>query len=257
MLKGYKISLEPGVNWNLFLDERSGSSLNLGVNISNVLRLVKCEFEEIFGVSTVNSHPTVSVLYTCDAPQTFRANKLIFLSSTGSYYLQHIYQFSHELCHFMVPSEVCAAYRWFEETLCQAMSWFILQRLYDKRVASPCRELAMLYPAIEDYIRHDMRKRCSLHGLSLPDYLAQNQLHLRELCYDRERNAAIAYEIYPLLTKYPALWTIIPHLHKLSPSMNLSEAILFLIRAADVEKDGGDKFMQRVSQQGLVVAQGV
>jgi hypothetical protein len=254
-VENYRISLDTNINWNIFIDERSGFSLNIGANISNVLRLVKNEFESIFGKATVDSHPTLSVHHTNNVPQTFRTHRLIFLSAYGDYYLQYIYQFSHELCHFMVPSEVCDSFRWFEETLCQAMSWFILQRIFDKQVVPPCRELAYLYPTIEGYIADDMRNRYSLNGISLPNYIAQNQDYLRGNYYDRQMNAAIAYGIYPLLMEYPELWAIVLHLHKLNEDMDLSEAIQFLIHSAGVEKVGGDQLVQWLTKQCLVVTQ--
>ncbi|MTS66219.1 hypothetical protein GMD89_18550 [Pseudoflavonifractor sp. BIOML-A5] len=141
-MKRYNFSLDPNMRWSLFADGSTGFSIEDGEAISKVLQFVGLEFESILGKALVDSHATLAVAHTNDSPVTWRAYNLIFLSSSDNTYLQHIYQFSHELCHFMVSLDVCDSFRWFEETICQIMSWFILERIYEKRDISPCKPLA-------------------------------------------------------------------------------------------------------------------
>lgn len=140
----YRLSCEPGICWNLFTEEAADLSDNNGHAISRVLSQVRQVFVNTFGQETVNSHPLLAVLPSRDGPVTYRKHAIIFLSATGAYYNQFIYQFSHELCHFMIDSEVCAPFRWFEETLCEAMSWYVLDQVYLMRDSSPLSEMECL-----------------------------------------------------------------------------------------------------------------
>lgn len=242
------IAFDEHTYWFLLSDSSSGFH-SCQENIAQVLALVRREFISIFGTETVAAHPSLMVCYRGDEdPETFRQQNLIYLSSCDPTYLQHIYQFSHELCHFMVPTEVCDPYRWFEETLCQAMSWYILQRIYDMGRTNPLpwlNEFCIINPA---YITNSQRKRKPLEPAPLSAFVSRNFPYLQVQCYDREMNRAIAYEIYPLLEQYPSLWLIVPHLAKLRADMDLSSAILFLLQEAGVEEPGGHQLLQRLCQ---------
>lgn len=217
----YKISTDPNLNWNLFTESDPIFSLENGGGITCVLHAVKQEFEDIFGAELVNSHATLAVLPTINGPVTVRKNHLIFLSSGGTRYIQLIYQFAHELCHFMVPDDVCKPYRWFEETLCEAMSWFILQKIYTEQTTRPVSQLLTSYQSMPSYIKNSMNKRISLNDKPLPTVLDARLPQLREDCYIRELNAAIAYEIFPLFWENPDLWKIVPVLNKLQEENDL------------------------------------
>lgn len=212
------------MKWDLFFDDNTGFTRLYAINIANVLRLVKGEFDIIFGSEIVNSNQKLSVYYRPEGPMLLRSKHFIYLSSTKGFYLQHIYQFSHELCHFMIPSKVCLSFRWLEETFCQAMSWYVLRRLFEKRESAPSFELSSLYSTMPSYIQNAMDRRNRIDGIPISLYIAQNFDHLRQNCYDRMMNNTIAYELLPLLENVPQIWTIVPHFCKLTDTMNLKDA---------------------------------
>ncbi len=109
----YPISKNCETRWSLFTDKCTNFSCNNGYNISCVLSQVQQVFLNTFGAAVVNAHPVLAVLPTNDNPVTFREYSIIFLSANGAFYNQYIYQFSHELCHFMVSNNVCMPFRWF------------------------------------------------------------------------------------------------------------------------------------------------
>lgn len=242
------IAFDEHTYWFLLSDPSSGFH-SCPENIAHVLTLVRREFIGIFGAKVVDSHPTLIVLHHLDVPITFRAQNLIYLSSCDTFYLQHIYQFSHELCHFMVPSEVCAPYRWFEETLCEMMSWFILWRISRHPASAHIYEMGPLYgEPIQTYLFHCFEERYKTGNEPISAYVSANLPYLRAECYDRKMNAAVAYAMFPMFCKYPELWGIVPHLGELSADVSWDRALDFLCLAASVEEPRRDQLRQLLCQ---------
>ena len=248
----YPISKGPNIRWNLFCDEAIAfaDSRYSGSYVARVLDEVRRIFVDTFGPDVVYAHPVLGVLPTVWNPQTERANFIIFLSSMGMRCNQHIYQFSHELCHFMVPEKVCEKYRWFEETLCQMMSWYAMNRIYEDRDSHPIplHKFDEFYKEMPQYIENDQRDRISLKGMSLSAFVREHLQYLQKICYDRPMNSAIAYELYPLFLKTPKLWKIVPSLHTLTDDMPLPDALKCLCRTIDVEKSGRDQLINRLTE---------
>ena len=236
-MKSYQIVSAPDINWNLFTNEYSGFCQEIGAEVASVLSGVCRAFVDTFGPAAVRAHPTLAVVYAEDGPVTFRENCLIFLSSRGKYYLQHMYQFAHELCHFMVPSGVCQEYRWLEETLCQMMSWYALQKILDSRDTAPINALRGEYGNLPKYLANSMSDRYPIAPDQLPELLPTWLPHLRDTCYDRRLNRTIASGIYPLFLAAPQLWQIVPALCRLTPEMDLASALGFLCGDAQIPDD--------------------
>lgn len=247
-----------GISWCLFAATHVGFSEYDSwspVHIASVLAEVRRVFVDTFEKDTVNSHPLLSVLYSNEGPVCFRNQNLIFLSSQGSDYNRHIYQFAHELCHFMVPGDTVVEYRWFNETLCQAMSWYAMQRIYQTRKDHPCEALESAYEEMGDYIRSDMRNRANLHGSSVSWFIQQNWEYLRQHWTDYSKNRSIAYSIYVLLCKHPEMWKIVPFLDQLTPDMSLKDAIKHLFDLARIPGSSCDLLTQRLCEQSPVAPQ--
>ena len=240
----YPIVFEDGITWKLFSENFSPEE---GLYVARILFEVRYAFIEIFGPHTVNAHPVLGVLPAISGPQTERPNSIIFISGKAPMYVQYIYQFAHELCHFMVPGEVCKSYRWFEETLCQMMSLYTLKFLYCSR-----SERTALYPglyaAIPGYIKMIQSDRTPIKDMSLSEFIRFNLLHLQAECYDRPMNRAIACELYPLFLKTPELWKIVPSLHTLTDDMTLAAGIKSLLGTIGVEEPGGNQLMKRLTE---------
>lgn len=245
----YFIALDDKTCWRLLSDPSSGFH-SCPEYIARVLALVRREFIGIFGAEIVAAHPELTVQHRfSDKPQTIRPQNLIYLSSCDAFYLQHIYQFSHELCHFMVPGEVCAPYRWFEETLCEMMSWFILWRISRHPASAHIYELGPLYgEPIQTYLFNCFEERYKTENEPISAYVSANLPYLRAKCYDRKMNAAVAYAMFPMFCKYPELWGIVPHLGKLSADVSLDQALDFLCLAASVEEPRRDQLRQLLCQ---------
>lgn len=231
----FPIVLDDGIVWKLFSEDYS---LQEGRYVAKILFEVRYVFIETFGTHTVNSHPVLGVLPTRGDPQTERSNSIIFISQKAPQYIHYIYQFAHELCHFMVPGEVCQSFRWFEETICQMMSWYAMKFLYCFR-----SKRAPLYPGLYDaiprFIRDTQASRTPIKGQSLSDFIRSNLSHLQTDCYDRPMNRAIGHELYPMFCETPDLWKIVPYLNTLTDDMLLVEWIAGLLGTIGVEKSRG------------------
>lgn len=218
------------------------------MDVYPIVHLVRDVFIKIFGSHTVNAHPVLGVLPTFGDPQAERSNSIIFISRKAPMFVQYIYQFAHELCHFMIPGDVCKSYRWFEETLCQMMSWYALKSLYCSRSERTTLLYPGLYAAIPDYVKSVQADRVPIKGRSLSDFIRLNLPHLQAECYDRSMNRAVAYEIYPLFLNTPDLWKIVPSLHTLTDDTSLPDALAGLCRTLDVEKSRCDQFIKSLTE---------
>ena len=244
----YKILDEPGMHWVFLADDSFGFPTASAQNISDVLRCVTNEFQQIFGNSVLQSHPILTVLRWFDDPCTYRENNLIFLSCHSQYYLAYIYKFSHELCHFMVPGRVCQRFRWLEETLCNLMSLFMLQRIQSQRSSHPLDALVSLYPYIDSYLSASFTPRYNLRGQSLSSFVARHLDLLEEYEYNRELNRTVAVELLPLFEEFESLWHLVPCLDQLSSEMSLPDALRFLCTVSGIEESGSEQLINRLTQ---------
>lgn len=252
-MKTQYIYYSPGISWSLFADEKAEFFYKHTEEIASVMSHVRRIFIKlIFGANVVNAHPVLSVLPTSDDPEVFRLHTIIFINfdvltsvPDNQKFLPLVYQFSHELCHFMVPSDVCENYQWLDETLAQMMSWYAMHRIHRTRESNPCEVLIPFYDSMVHYIEKDMNDRDDLQGASLSQFICQHWEHLCNDPYDRPRNNAIAYEIYPIFCEYPELWGIVPFLNRLTPDMTLEDALRTLQELAGLAPGVGDLLHQR------------
>ena len=94
---------------------------------------------------------------------------------------------------------------------------------------------------MEWYVAKCQAERLNIGKKLLSVYVSDHIGYLKEYCYDREMNAAIAYELFPILQSFPDLWKIGPHLHTLTDEMPLSDALNHVLLLADVVETGGNQ----------------
>lgn len=102
--------------------------------MSPLFTFVLKQFMEIFEIEALNreqcivyNEPTAPcpMLVTNRTPIRIRTN-----SASLNYWAQYIYQLSHELTHYVIrqyKEDKDAIVKWFEETICEAMSLYILK----------------------------------------------------------------------------------------------------------------------------------
>lgn len=219
-MKRYYIS-EKGLDWYIFGNGKDGFG-EYAAYISPYLLSVKKKFESLFGKDIVNSHLMLAVVYSEGLPQCFSNNNLIFLSSKAAFYQKHVFQYSHELCHFIISRPVLPEFQWLEETLCQLMSWVVMLRLHEHRESYPY-QLSM-YEQNPQYVETDMSEAASMCGDKPSAFLSAHLPELEQNCCDRPVNSAIAMALLPVFTQYPELWQLALCLPNFTQDMSLDDA---------------------------------
>lgn len=198
--------------------------------IAHCCGIVKTIFESMFDTDCINSHKNLAILYSVDGPIIFRENNLILLSVEHNQ-SQCIYQFAHELCHFMIPGKVCKKFQWLEESLC------MLSSLHTLTVIMESEEDKKIKNVVYQYIKcviTDVSK--PIEGTTLSEFIENNIVALSsEPCKDNySYNMAIALQLHPIFREYKKLWNIIPHLNELTDAMTLKEALGYLGYASGI-----------------------
>ena len=130
------------------------------------------------------------------------------LNVQGTYWAQMTYQFSHEFCHILCDyKENPNPNKWFEETLCEMASLFVLRRSAETWKTRPP------YPHWKDYSGALMKYADERiegarlpAGKSLAAWYRENAGALAKNATDRPRNTTAAVAILPLFEKAPRHW---------------------------------------------------
>ena len=106
---------------------------------------------DALGPSFSRQGTKISVAYSDDGPRVLLdrsadGSHRVFLKVRDARWDQFTYQFSHELCHIftnhehreMAPGVITRDHQWFEETLCEAVSLYTLERMACLLYTSRC-----------------------------------------------------------------------------------------------------------------------
>jgi hypothetical protein len=144
----------------------------------------------------------------------------IRLNTGGNLWAQYAYQFSHELCHVLCRYDRDpTGHQWFEESLCELASLFVLRRMADRWATDPP------YPNWRGYAVHlaayaDERIAAARlpEGMSLADWYRANRAELTARATDRERNTVVAVALLPLFESCPGHWAAVTSLNEAMPT---------------------------------------
>ena len=158
-----------------------------------------------------------------DYPQTdfthdWRGRIRIGLNSSDGHWAQMAFQFGHEFCHTLAQHSDTArrgwhpvrhANLWFEESLCETASLFVLRRLAVTWTQQPPHEIWRGYaPAMAAYAADRLAK--PEHqlpiGTTFLAWFRQNEPGLRANAMMREKNVIVARQMLPLFEADPAGW---------------------------------------------------
>lgn len=219
----YKVALGEGLKWIYFADDKhDDTTYTSNVALPSIVE-VKRQFDLIFGSDYVNSCKNIIILHHKDGPECFKSDNLIALSDDIGNCCEFVFEFSHELCHFMKAEiTVCDKYRWLEEVLCQLMSIYILEKISENQDLP--ESLLTERRKIPQYIQL-IQKNATPFSSSLSSFVAAHLKFLEKNRYRREDNRAILFSILPLFRQFPQLWKIVPHLHEAKQDFDLASAL--------------------------------
>lgn len=165
----------------------------------------------------------IHVYHRTDFPQTdfvhdWRGRVRIGLHPEDANWPQMAFQFGHEFCHALAQHSAIAlrgwhpgrhANLWFEESLCETSSLFVLHRLAAKWARNAPYEAWRAYaPAMDkfasDRLAHPERQLPA--GTTFSAWFRENEASLRENPVLRDKEVIIARQMLPLFEAEPAGW---------------------------------------------------
>lgn len=149
-------------------------------SVRHILRFLLPEYGRIFGLEIMNAETCVvfndptsecPMLITSTNPVMIRLNQ-----SSTSYWAQTIYQLSHEICHYAIrqgKQNKDYTLSWLEETICEAMSLYMLQYSAEKWYKCPLSQSAPQFSnSIMAYLVNEL-KRIPKNSLSMCQTLGE------------------------------------------------------------------------------------
>jgi len=144
----------------------------------------------------------------------------IRLNTGGNLWSQYAYQFAHEVCHVLCRYDRDpTGNQWFEESLCEMASLFVLRRMATTWKTDPP------YPNWRSYAVHlgayaDERIAAARlpEGTSLAEWYRVNRDALATVATDRERNTVVAAALLPLFEDQPHHWAAVPRINDAMPT---------------------------------------
>lgn len=140
------------------------------------------------------------------------AKEIVVRLDTGNtYWSQYAYQFGHEFCHILCRyRENDGKNLWFEETLCETASLYVLREMAREWKSSPpYRNWADYRDSLRHYADDVIRKNRHAEEIQARGLVAFYRTHadeLRKNATNRELNSAMAAVLLARLEKNPAHW---------------------------------------------------
>lgn len=149
----------------------------------------------------------------------------VMLSAKNQNWAEYVYEFSHELVHILANYEVHSRphqvrHQWFEETLCETVSLYMLKHFaLTWNAAPPLPESRDYAPALQAFTRRALsdRHRKLPAGLSFEKWFSGKATQLVSSPYMRKENELIASLFLPLIEQNSD-WRAVAYLNAGDPS---------------------------------------
>ncbi len=141
------------------------------------------------------------------------------LDTGGRRWAQHAFQFAHELGHILCQYNASPnRNRWFEESMCETASLFVLRRMADRWETDPPYPHWKGYaPALRSYAEERLTTARLADGVTLAAWYSQHAATLERNPVDRDKNLVVAAALLPFLEKQPEHWSAVAHLNVARP----------------------------------------
>ena len=142
------------------------------------------------------------------------------LSVKGRFWAQFAFQFGHELGHIVSHYErindnkIGNENKWFEETVAEVASLFVLARMADTwKTDPPYMNWKSFAPALKEYL-DKMLKDAEIPAVEkMPQWFNDNRPALKADPHLRERNRVVAIHIFKMLERDPSQWEAFRYLN--------------------------------------------
>lgn len=145
------------------------------------------------------------------------AGEIVMKLDTEDYlWCQYVYQFAHEFCHILCgfDDDAWKRNKWFEETMCEAASLFVLRRMPDIWTEKPPYPNWRGYaPEFSRYAQTVMDSRSQVGDGHLGDFYRKHRQTLERTPRDRSLNGAMALPLLALMEGTPGSWEAVAWLN--------------------------------------------
>ncbi len=140
-----------------------------------------------------------------------RGEIVVRLDTEKTFWSQYAYQFGHELCHILCGyREGYEGNKWFEETLCETASLYVMRGMARKWKTSPPYPNWKDYrDSLRDYTDDILRKRDTayeIYAKGLPEFYRAHKATLEKEPCTRELNGAMSLVFLQLFEERPERW---------------------------------------------------
>lgn len=148
----------------------------------------------------------------------------ILVNVKGKYWAQLAFQFSHEFCHIQCNyRDGDRANLWFEESLCETASLFVLRRMAQTwKTRPPYSNWKSFAGSLHDYAAQRLKETEKLDGLTLAQWYQRNEPELTKTGVNRAKNQVVAAALLPLFEMNPEHWEAVRSLNQGDAKKRLS-----------------------------------
>ena len=145
---------------------------------------------------------------------------VVHLDTGRTYWAQYAYQFSHELCHIYCRyDEDGHGNDWFEESICEMASLFVLRRMSETwKTDPPFDHWKDFAPRLADYAEQRLQDSRLKEGQTLAGWYRMHQAELHGSSKKRALNQVVAGELLPLFEASPESWQAVWYLNEAQPN---------------------------------------
>jgi len=139
----------------------------------------------------------------------------IRLDSQSNLWAQFSFQFAHELCHVLCCySDDKHPNKWFEESLCEVASLFVMRRMAETwKTSPPYANWKGYSPHLKEYADDRIEKVHLPPDTSLAEWYAENAKKMNEEGSQRDKQRIVAAALLPLLEAEPSHWEAVGYLN--------------------------------------------
>jgi len=140
-----------------------------------------------------------------------RGEIVVQLDTGNTFWCQYGYQFAHEFCHILCGfDEDFQGNKWFEETLCETASLFVLRAMAKSwKGDPPYAHWKDFRDSLRDYTDNVVLQRdkiCEIYDVGLPEFYLDHQKELRQTPCLRDLNGAMSLVFLRLFEEQPERW---------------------------------------------------
>lgn len=144
---------------------------------------------------------------------------VILLTASGRRWAEYAYEFGHELCHIYANYQLrqntaAAVHQWFEESLCETASLFVLHRMAASwETHPPYAQWRDYAPAFAEYAQALLGEPHRHGETVLGPWYAQHAAMLSRNPYSRQDNEYCATRLLGLFESQPEGWGALQYLN--------------------------------------------